>query len=34
MFGVFNQFESDVFTVTAFELLCVPAEKFGFMPVG
>jgi hypothetical protein len=33
-FGVFNQFEEDVFTVTSFELLCVPAEKQGFAPVG
>jgi hypothetical protein len=31
---VFNQFEEDVFTATAFELLCVPAEKHGFAPVG
>jgi hypothetical protein len=34
MFGVLNQFETDVFTVTAFELLCVPAENHGFAPVG
>jgi hypothetical protein len=32
-FGVFNQFETDTFTVTAFELLCVPSEKEGFEPV-
>ena len=32
-FGVVNQFETDMFTVTAFELLCVPAEKHGFTPV-
>ena len=31
-FGVFNQFETDTFTVTAFELLCVPSEKGGFEP--
>jgi hypothetical protein len=33
-FGVFNQFETDMFTVTSFQLLCVPAEKHGFTPVG
>jgi hypothetical protein len=32
-FGVFNQFEQDMFKVTAFELLCVPSEKLGFAPV-
>lgn len=32
-FGVFNQFETDTFTVTAFELLCVPSEKGGVEPV-
>jgi hypothetical protein len=31
-FGVVNQFEADLFTVTAFELLCVPSEKSGFQP--
>jgi hypothetical protein len=31
-FGVFNQFETDTFKVTAFELLCVPSEKLGFTP--
>jgi len=29
-FSVFNQFETDTFTITAFELLCVPSEKGGF----
>jgi hypothetical protein len=33
-FGVLNQFEEDVFKVTAFELLCVPAAKQGVEPVG
>jgi hypothetical protein len=32
-FGAKNQFEEDEFTVTAWELLCVPAEKSGFVPV-
>jgi hypothetical protein len=32
-FDVFNQLEQDTFTVTAFELLCVPSEKEGFEPV-
>jgi hypothetical protein len=32
-FGVFNQFESDTFTITSYELLCVPSEKTGFEPV-
>jgi hypothetical protein len=32
-FGVLNQFESDVFTITSFQLLCVPAAKLGFTPV-
>jgi hypothetical protein len=32
--GIFNQFEKDTFTITAFELLCVPSEKLGFQPVG
>jgi hypothetical protein len=27
-----NQFEEDVFTITAFELLCVPSEKTGVSP--
>ena len=31
-FGVHNQFEDDDFTITAFELLCVPSEKSGFQP--
>jgi hypothetical protein len=26
-FGVMNQFEQDTFTITTFQLLCVPAEK-------
>jgi hypothetical protein len=30
--GVTNQLEKDVFTITAFELLCVPAAKLGFKP--
>jgi hypothetical protein len=33
-FNVFNQFEEDVFTVTSFQLLCVPSAKLGFMPAG
>ncbi len=32
-FGVSNQFENDLFTITAYELLCVPSEKVGFQPV-
>jgi hypothetical protein len=32
-FGVFNQFEEDTFTITSFQLLCVPAEKIGFTPI-
>jgi hypothetical protein len=32
-FGVFNQFEQDMFTITSWQLLCVPAEKLGFTPV-
>jgi hypothetical protein len=32
-FGVLNQFESDVFTITSHQLLCVPAEKLGFTPI-
>jgi hypothetical protein len=28
-----NQFEQDTFTVTSFELLCVPSEKEGFSPI-
>jgi hypothetical protein len=32
-FGVLNQFETDVFTVTSFQLLCVPAAKLGFTPI-
>lgn len=31
-FGVVNQFEEDTFTITSFELLCVPSEKIGFEP--
>jgi hypothetical protein len=30
--GVMNQLETDTFTVTSFELLCVPSEKQGFQP--
>jgi hypothetical protein len=30
--GISNQFERDSFTITAFELLCVPSAKLGFMP--
>jgi hypothetical protein len=33
MFGVHNQFEDDVFTITSWQLLCVPAEKQGFAPI-
>jgi hypothetical protein len=29
---VFNQFETDTFTITSFELLCVPSAKLGFRP--
>ncbi len=32
-FGVFNQFERDRFTVTSFNLLCVPSEKLSFTPI-
>jgi len=32
-FGVSNQFEQDTFTVTSFQLLCVPSEKKGFEPL-
>jgi hypothetical protein len=32
-FGVFNQFETDVFTVTFYQLLCAPAAKLGFTPI-
>jgi hypothetical protein len=32
-FGVLNQFEEDTFTVTSFQLLCVPSAKLGFTPV-
>ena len=28
-----NQLETDTFTVTSFELLCVPSEKQAFQPV-
>jgi hypothetical protein len=27
-----NQFEEDTFTITSFELLCVPSKKLGFEP--
>jgi hypothetical protein len=30
--GVTNQLETDTFTVTSFELLCVSSEKHGFQP--
>jgi hypothetical protein len=33
-FGVFNQFETDLFTVTSYQLLCVPSAKLGFEPAG
>jgi hypothetical protein len=33
-FGVFNQFETDFFTITSYQLLCVPSAKLGFTPVG
>jgi hypothetical protein len=32
-FGIRNQLEEDTFTITAFELLCVPSAKEGFEPV-
>jgi hypothetical protein len=32
-FGVLNQFEEDRFTVTSFQLLCVPSAKLAFTPV-
>jgi hypothetical protein len=32
-FGVFNQFEQDTFTVTSWDILCVPAEKTGFRAI-
>jgi hypothetical protein len=32
-FGVMNQFETDTFTITSFDLLCEPAQKLGFEPV-
>ncbi len=32
-FGVFNQFERDTFTITSWDILCVPSEKTGFRPV-
>jgi hypothetical protein len=28
--GILNQFEQDTFTITSFELLCVPSAKLGF----
>ncbi len=31
-FGVKNQFEQDTFTVTSFQLLCVPSAKLGVQP--
>jgi hypothetical protein len=33
-FGVSNQFETDVFSVTSYQLLCVPAAKLGFTAAG
>jgi hypothetical protein len=30
--SILNQFEQDVFTITSYELLCVPSEKIGFSP--
>lgn len=30
--GIVNQFERDTFTITAWELLCVPSAKLGFTP--
>jgi len=32
-FGVMNQFESDTFTITSWDILCEPAQKLGFEPV-
>jgi hypothetical protein len=32
-FGVLNQFEQDVFTITSYQLLCVPSAKLGFTPI-
>jgi hypothetical protein len=32
-FGVLNQFETDDFTVTSHQLLCVPSAKLGFTPI-
>jgi len=32
-FGVENQIEEDLFTITAWELLCVPSEKLDVQPV-
>jgi hypothetical protein len=32
-FGVFNQFETDEFTITSYQLLCVPAAKLGVTPI-
>ena len=32
-FGVENQIEEDLFTITAWELLCVPSEKLAVEPV-
>ena len=31
--GVSNQFETDTYMITAFELLCAPAEKHSFTPI-
>jgi hypothetical protein len=31
--SVRNQFEQDMFTVTSYDLLCVPSQKEGFQPV-
>jgi hypothetical protein len=33
-FGVLNQFDSDLFTITSYQLLCVPSAKLGFTPIG
>ena len=29
-FNVLNQFESDLFTITSWDILCVPSIKLGF----
>src|SRR5919106_983620 len=33
-FAADNQFETDMFTVTSQQLLCVPSAKLGFTPIG